>query len=78
MISKRDYLLCQSMATERACSHEDPALVEAGLQQTLEDLNLDYLDLYLMHWPVGSESGTRGNHLDYVEVMLSLQGLCVH
>ncbi|KAG0649097.1 putative oxidoreductase [Hyphodiscus hymeniophilus] len=47
--------------------HEDPALVEEALKQTLEDLGLDYLDLYLMHWPVGSEGGAK-NHLDYVEV----------
>ncbi|KAI9739942.1 MAG: hypothetical protein M1818_004998 [Claussenomyces sp. TS43310] len=47
--------------------HEDPALVEAALLKTLDDLGLDYLDLYLMHWPVGNEPGTKTTHLDYVE-----------
>lgn len=34
-----------------------PGDVQAGLKQTLADLQLDYLDLYLMHWPVAIKSG---------------------
>ncbi|KAL9092173.1 MAG: hypothetical protein Q9165_004606 [Trypethelium subeluteriae] len=37
--------------------HHDPDRVEEGLDETLSELNLQYLDLYLMHWPVAAEGG---------------------
>lgn len=29
-----------------------PELVQAAFERSLENLQLEYLDLYLMHWPV--------------------------
>ena len=36
--------------------NHDPAIVEETCRQTLKDLQIDYLDLYLMHWPCDFES----------------------
>ena len=47
------------------CSHQTDQ-VEQGLDKTLSDLGLEYLDLYLMHWPVAS-SGER-DYIDYIDV----------
>lgn len=43
-----------------------PEMVELALDQTLHHLGLEYLDLYLMHWPVASDHGR--NVIHYLEV----------
>ncbi|KAL8954717.1 MAG: hypothetical protein Q9193_007120 [Seirophora villosa] len=53
--------------------HHDPSLVEEALDQTLSDLGLDYLDLWLMHWPVGSSQA--GTKLDYLEAWHAMEKL---
>jgi diketogulonate reductase-like aldo/keto reductase len=45
-------------------SKHDPKDVEAALDQSLQDLGVEYVDLYLMHWPVAFASGSRWFPLD--------------
>ncbi len=48
-------------------SFHTPAAVETGCKETLSALGLDYVDLYLMHWPVAVKSGTFGsNREDFI------------
>jgi diketogulonate reductase-like aldo/keto reductase len=43
-------------------SHDDPT---TGLKETLKQLGLDYVDLYLIHWPMGAR-----NTFDHVPVSI--------
>ena len=43
-----------------------PADVPKALARTLSDLGVEYLDLYLMHWPVAKTDGK--SVLDFVDV----------
>ncbi|KAI4261038.1 MAG: hypothetical protein L6R42_003756 [Xanthoria sp. 1 TBL-2021] len=53
--------------------HHDPSLVEEALTQTLHDLGLAYLDLWLMHWPVGNAPDTGKSQLDYLQAWHAME-----
>ena len=52
-----------------------PSLVAPALNKTLSDLGLEYLDLYLMHWPVGKSSSSSTYHFDYLPTWTAMTAL---
>lgn len=49
-IQRKDLFLCSKVWTTTI--EKGPDAIRAQLEKTLEDLGTDYIDLYLIHWPV--------------------------
>ncbi|KAG9457654.1 hypothetical protein H6P81_002162 [Aristolochia fimbriata] len=51
------------------CRDGHPDLVLPALRKTLENMGLDYVDLYLIHWPVSLKKGSEGPSIRKEDIM---------
>jgi len=64
-VDRKDLFICSKVWTTTI--EKGPTAIEAQLDKTLADLGTDYIDLYLIHWPVP------GKHVEAYKALEELQ-----
>ncbi|XP_062174863.1 non-functional NADPH-dependent codeinone reductase 2-like [Alnus glutinosa] len=66
LVTSRDDLFVTSKLW---CNDAHPHLVLPALQKSLRNLQLEYIDLYLIHWPISATPGKGGWSFDKEDLM---------
>ncbi|OZJ03755.1 hypothetical protein BZG36_03056 [Bifiguratus adelaidae] len=82
LVKREDLFICGKLWN----TFHRKELVQTGLDLTLEELGVDYLDLFIMHWPVAFQPGPDNypqdangewliDNVDYIETWLAMEKL---
>uniref|UniRef100_A0A7S2U703 NADP-dependent oxidoreductase domain-containing protein n=1 Tax=Attheya septentrionalis TaxID=420275 RepID=A0A7S2U703_9STRA len=72
-VPRKELFLCSKVWTTTI--EKGPDAIEAQLEQTLADLGTDYIDLYLVHWPVPGHHVTAYKTLEELQKKGKIRGI---